>query len=216
MDPAAGREKMTDKVLGGELSLGALRPFHWLVLAIVALIGVLMFFDDGQPVRVQVVGLAVKEVRQDPLVDDLPSCEFRLDVTCRHDRNVTLLLVSASDEGPAIHQLSPPLLVPGSSKRLPTNPRQAGVLYNLPEDTSVPFSYPWVAGMGVVVVSSDPAQMFSPAVIQGLVETAKIVLSRGSLNPSTYRRLVKALRESAQHDLIEAHVQWIDLSMLPR
>jgi hypothetical protein len=48
MDPAAGREKMTDKVLDGELSLGTLRPFPWLVVAIVALIGVLMFFDDGQ------------------------------------------------------------------------------------------------------------------------------------------------------------------------
>lgn len=211
MDPVSVRQKIAGEVLGGRLPLGVMRPFHWLLLAIVLLIGTLMFFDDGQPVSVRVVGLTVEEIRKDQSAAGPRSCEFRLDLRCRHDRNISLLLVSVMGGDAVIHQLFPPSLVPSDPKRLPANPRQAGTLYNFPDDTGASFRYPWVEGMGVIVVSSDPVDVLSPAVIEGLVATAKIVLAKGGLDPSTYRRLVKALTESAQHDLIEAHVQWIDL-----
>ncbi|MEE2886174.1 MAG: sigma-70 family RNA polymerase sigma factor [Planctomycetota bacterium] len=208
------RSEIADEVLRGAASSQGIRRFHWVVLAFAALIGLFMFFDDGQPVKVGVVDYVLHPARAGQGSAAVRECEFRLELACRFDRNVVLLLAHAVDGKSVISRVFPPSPATselGASMTRPANPIRVTQGLRLPTASSPPFRYPWKEGMGVLVVSSDPAEVFSELVIEGLIGTAKILLDEGTLDPATHRRLVKGLTESAQHDSVDAHVHWIDL-----
>ena len=186
-------------------------------LAIAAVIGVFMFFDAGHPVRVSVVGYEVLSAGSEP--ESTRDCEFRLEFSSAYERNVVLLLVHARGGEGLVTRLFPAPLQAGREQASPSgvsNPIGAVDGLRVPASPRRPFRYPCEAGMGVLVVSSSSDQELSEVVIDGLLETSRVLLAEGALDSATCRRIVRGLTESAQHDSVDAHVHWVELPAPPK
>lgn len=218
-EPLQARLEVADEVLRAEATRRRIRPFHWFVLAGAVLIGILMLFDDGQPVSGRVVAFNLLPLRPGQSPEAGRDCEFRLELSARNDRNVVVLLAHVvGGEGVVsrLFPLSPETRELAGSPVWLGNPIRLGENIRIPAAGASPFQFPWVRGMGVLVVSSDPAEVLSEQLIQGLLATARIILDRGDFEPATLRRMIKALIESAQHDSVQAYVHWIDLRAPPQ